>query len=212
MTVALPFFLVDISDWKISSPRLALVFTTVDDHNISYRLCSTIYHGHNHWVCRWITHKGQVWGHDGQLHQGKFVARGNGREDISDDAFMESFQQKTLSTLIYVVDLGFQCRLHQTRVLSLSRAIDDVWSRGPGACRRYTHLVTLDSSYGLPLRQSKGGVDTAQIVRNRLPCHANGDDIEFQGIPRVASNTTTSLPPHTRARSETIRLLIQGRK
>jgi hypothetical protein len=63
LTMAHPLFFVDVSAWKISTnPHQRLVFTTVDGHNICYRLCGAIYHGQNHWVRRWITRECQVWG------------------------------------------------------------------------------------------------------------------------------------------------------
>lgn len=51
---------------------------------------------------------------------------------------------------------------------------------------------------GLPLHQSKGGVDTAQLVRNRPTHRASGDDIEVQGMATVASHSAASLPPLAR--------------
>ena len=110
ITVARPLFFVDVSAWKIStSARLSLVFTTVDGWTVSYHLCGAIYHGQNHWASRWITREGQVWGHDGQLHRGKLMSHGKARADAdnadnSEGCFLGSFQQKTLSLLIYAID------------------------------------------------------------------------------------------------------------
>jgi hypothetical protein len=52
--------------------------------------------------------------------------------------------------------------------------------------------------HGLPLHQSKDGVDTAQRVRNRPTHRTSGDHTGVQGMPTLDRNTTTSLPPLTR--------------
>jgi hypothetical protein len=106
-TSAPRLFFVDVSDWTLStSPQLTLQFSALSGCTLIYRLCGAIYHGTNHWTCRWISRETQVWAHDGRLHRGKLVAHGKARVDSEDGSAsagcsLGSMQDSTLSILIY---------------------------------------------------------------------------------------------------------------
>ncbi len=110
VTSAPRLFFVDVSEWILStSPQVALNFPVLNGPTLTYRLCGAIYHGANHWTCRWITREAQVWGHDGRLHRGKLVPHGKARVDSDDTStstgcFLGSSVDNTLSILIYAID------------------------------------------------------------------------------------------------------------
>ena len=73
---------------------------------ITYHLCTTIYHGINHWTTRWISSNGHVWSHDGQRHRGALQSDGKIIEPLgrSKHCSLRTSGPGTLSILIYALD------------------------------------------------------------------------------------------------------------
>jgi hypothetical protein len=102
---AAPLMFFNVSEWSYCDsiqPRTHL--RASDGSLVTYRLFGVIYHGENHWTCRYVTQDGKVWYHDGARNHGIAVQCGSlvqGAENFCDVRWCNG---RKASKLLYVLN------------------------------------------------------------------------------------------------------------